>query len=77
MGGSSPLTRGKRESLNKSCTMLRAHPRSRGENRADGQAGQRTWGSSPLTRGKQLLIGFVGDRGGSSPLTRGKHLMST
>ena len=33
----------------------RAHPRSRGENRWRRASPRRTWGSSPLTRGKQAL----------------------
>ena len=36
--------------------VLRAHPRSRGENGGDGREGRHGLGSSPLTRGKQLIF---------------------
>ena len=35
---------------------MRAHPRSRGENKDGAGAALIRWGSSPLTRGKHLLI---------------------
>ena len=74
--GSSPLTRGKRQSRSPSsssvglipahagktygwsCLLasLRAHPRSRGENSARDDDGFPGGGSSPLTRGKHLLL---------------------
>ena len=54
--------------------MLRAHPRSRGENATPTFSQKADAGSSPLTRGKldvHVSISFVE---GSSPLTRGKRL---
>ena len=52
IGGSSPLTRGKRYARRRVLTVSPAHPRSRGENLYRDPMGRRVYGSSPLTRGK-------------------------
>ena len=55
----------------------RAHPRSRGENRAKGQVPSPTTGSSPLTRGK-LVDGVDRDRAaGLIPAHAGKTALFT
>ena len=52
--GSSPLTRGKRTCSAPSASICRAHPRSRGENRAASPKSWITPGPSPITRGKPI-----------------------
>ena len=52
VAGSSPLTRGKRESVRRIEAEQVAHPRSRGENHVFDVGGREYSGSSPLTRGK-------------------------
>ena len=49
-----------------------AHPRSRGENRSDRLANWRSWGSSPLTRGKRLGCSSVAVGSGLIPAHAGK-----
>ncbi len=53
-GGSSPLTRGKRERSASPPSRPPAHPRSRGENSVHEARFHRALGSSPLTRGKRI-----------------------
>ena len=90
--GSSPLTRGKRfpglvASFRQGLIpahagktvrrrsfpgLLRAHPRSRGENRVRGDRAAIHRGSSPLTRGKPLAAGLWVGRGRLIPAHAGK-----
>ncbi len=61
--GSSPLTRGARESFLRSYPCNRDHPRLRGEHRIMSRAIKFAMGSSPLTRGARLcgvlVVGYV------------------
>ena len=52
--------------------LLRAHPRSRGENRVRGDRAAIHRGSSPLTRGKPLAAGLWVGRGRLIPAHAGK-----
>ena len=52
--------------------LLRAHPRSRGENAISSGVSTAVGGSSPLTRGKRMRLSNRIPEDGSSPLTRGK-----
>ena len=49
-----------------------AHPRSRGENRRDGEGTPLSQGSSPLTRGKLCHLGYHQRPGGLIPAHAGK-----
>ena len=57
MRGSSPLTRGKRFTFERTSAGETAHPRSRGENSIMSHLSPPLLGSSPLTRGKRRLVG--------------------
>ena len=52
--------------------VVRAHPRSRGENARHRRAHHRPPGSSPLTRGKRLLVGVEAQGRGLIPAHAGK-----
>ena len=67
-----PAHAGKTSSASSARVDSRAHPRSRGENYRDGNHLQLPEGSSPLTRGKQILV--LGDpvEGGLIPAHAGK-----
>ena len=52
--------------------LIRAHPRSRGENFVADYAALKGWGSSPLTRGKRLCNTRACKRGGLIPAHAGK-----
>ena len=54
-GGLIPAHAGKTVHLGQYAPNQGAHPRSRGENMIVGRSGPSSWGSSPLTRGKQLV----------------------
>ena len=67
-----PAHAGKTMSLSASPTTPRAHPRSRGENRASSSASSRMVGSSPLTRGKRTRGIAPGSSPGLIPAHAGK-----
>ena len=54
--------------------LMRAHPRSRGENSTSDEKPARGMGSSPLTRGKRADPCLAGDRGRLIPAHAGKTL---
>ena len=72
VGGSSPLTRGKRQLRLRKVNHVLAHPRSRGENPRGGRASLPAAGSSPLTRGKRGLHLQPHDSGRLIPAHAGK-----
>ena len=55
-----------------SCTMYRAHPRSRGENHVVENCFSAHFGSSPLTRGKRASASILAEREGLIPAHAGK-----
>ena len=55
-----------------SCQASTAHPRSRGENRHSPASTLQAWGSSPLTRGKQLAASIEEATGRLIPAHAGK-----
>ena len=67
-----PAHAGKTPSHRNHRTGIRAHPRSRGENGLPATPGLPLTGSSPLTRGKQVLGGASGDVLGLIPAHAGK-----
>ena len=67
-----PAHAGKTWSSRKVARPIRAHPRSRGENRHDGQPPRLGHGSSPLTRGKRIGRDGGSRRTGLIPAHAGK-----
>ena len=70
-----PAHAGKTRTTNRMRYLMRAHPRSRGENEAEGAGTGATTGSSPLTRGKLSRGGSCGDGAGLIPAHAGKTRM--
>ena len=69
-----PAHAGKTLQPNRHFVPVAAHPRSRGENLEDGQAGLAHAGSSPLTRGKPVSPGSTRSTTGLIPAHAGKTL---
>ena len=67
-----PAHAGKTEARRSARILVRAHPRSRGENGDGGNRTPRTAGSSPLTRGKPCLRSVGVSTGGLIPAHAGK-----
>ena len=67
-----PAHAGKTDETTRSISCLRAHPRSRGENRGGGGRHRHVCGSSPLTRGKLARTGQVRRAPGLIPAHAGK-----
>ena len=72
MRGLIPAHAGKTMTFKMQCGRVTAHPRSRGENEARGEAWLPSQGSSPLTRGKPLRCVPSGDGTGLIPAHAGK-----
>ena len=67
-----PAHAGKTSRLLRTCTKMRAHPRSRGENDSQRAALDGPRGSSPLTRGKRARLDGEEFSGGLIPAHAGK-----
>ena len=67
-----PAHAGKTASPRRALLSVAAHPRSRGENRPWTPIRARSWGSSPLTRGKLMISVLSVCRGGLIPAHAGK-----
>ena len=67
-----PAHAGKTTAVSRTTTSLRAHPRSRGENVLPARGWASHPGSSPLTRGKHVLVFRVGGHPGLIPAHAGK-----
>ena len=67
-----PAHAGKTLNLRGGCREVRAHPRSRGENRCAGLQERLSYGSSPLTRGKPIIVQETARDVGLIPAHAGK-----